>query len=514
MSRQSSRENLAVTDAGGWEQAAARMLTYLCLAVASLYILFWLIVATQTTLYPHSLGYTEGAVLDQALRLARGQQIYVDVSTPPYRIANFPPVFIGLWAALARFAGPVFWPGRLIAALSTMSIALCVWWIVKHFTTDRWAGLLAAGCFLWGRPMRAWTGLALTDSLAIACAVAGLAVIIKASPQRRWLAVPFFVLAFFTKQTMVAAPAAAYLYLWLKGDRKQAGTLLIAHTAAIGIIFALLQWWTRGHFWTNVIGANLNDWQWHFFRKYTRELVESLPVVLALAFAGTLIYLPHDRLRVTALYFLTSSTVAITVGKVGGYWNYFIEVTAVASIMVGVMWALARPDLRLPRLGSARIVLASVILFQFASMWWRPPLRLQPANVDAAAQAQLERIVAAEPGEVLSEDMGVVARAEKQMWLRSFVTTQMSRAGWWDQSSILQMLRAKFFSLIIVFDLPGKPPAQRSLVFNNRWTKEEMLAMAENYELWQRVGQWCLLRPRQEAELPTRPVEFDRPRPP
>lgn len=240
MGEKSSGDSYQMTNTDRWEQTATRVLTFLCLLAASVYILFWVIIAGQSVLYPYGLQYEEGALLHQALQLARGQQIYNDLTTPPYMTANYPPVFIALWALLAGFAGAVFWPGRLIAALSSVGIGLAIYRIVKHFTADRWAAVLALGCFLWCRPMRYWTAFAVTDTLAIACALAGLAVIISAQPRRRWLAVPLFVLAFFTKQTMVAAPAAAYLYLWLEGERMLAGRFFVAHVMAIGIIFALM----------------------------------------------------------------------------------------------------------------------------------------------------------------------------------------------------------------------------------------------------------------------------------
>jgi len=476
-----------------FEHVIARVLTLLVLALCVAYTLFWFLMAVQKVLYPYQLDYGEGPLLHQALTLAQGGQIYTDLSTAPYTVANYPPVFVTLWAILTRFAGPVFWPGRLIAVVSTLAIAFCIYHIIRHFTSDRWAGLLAVGCFLWLRPVRAWTALARADMLAIALAIGGLVVITMARPRSRWLAVPLFVLAFFTKQTMVAAPAAAYLYLWLKGERKQAGTLFLAHVAAIALIFALLQWWTNGHFWANVVTANQNEWLWSVARYFIRKALSDWPVVLGLALAGMFAWLGDRRVRGLALYFLISTLVAMTIGKVGSWWNYAIEATAAGMILLGLVWAVARPSLRLPRLGNARTLIACLMLFQLAALWWRPVLGADPAYHNRTADARLEQIVVSETGEVLSENMGVLAKNDRKVWLQPLVTTQISKADVWDQSGVLEMLRNKFFSLII---LSGLPNQLRSEDTNEMWTKKELQAMAENYQFWQNVGPWYLLRPK------------------
>ena len=44
---------------------------------------------------PYTLNYGEGPLLDQAVRLARGENIYrADLSAPPYTITNYPPLYV------------------------------------------------------------------------------------------------------------------------------------------------------------------------------------------------------------------------------------------------------------------------------------------------------------------------------------------------------------------------------------------------------------------------------------
>ena len=60
--------------------------------------------------FPYPLDYGEGPLLDQIVRLAHFENIYrVDLTVPPYTVANYPPLFLlaqvpWLWAF-----GPAFW---------------------------------------------------------------------------------------------------------------------------------------------------------------------------------------------------------------------------------------------------------------------------------------------------------------------------------------------------------------------------------------------------------------------
>ena len=73
--------------------------------------------------FPYPLDYGEGPLLDQIVRLAHFENIYrVDLTVPPYTVANYPPLFLlaqvpWLWAF-----GPAFWYGRAISALGILAL--------------------------------------------------------------------------------------------------------------------------------------------------------------------------------------------------------------------------------------------------------------------------------------------------------------------------------------------------------------------------------------------------------
>ena len=81
-------------------------------------IIFALYVAMAVT-YRYSLDYGEAPLIDQAVRLSAGENIYrPDISTPPYTIANYPPLYvISLIPFLNWFDSP-FHMARMISLIS------------------------------------------------------------------------------------------------------------------------------------------------------------------------------------------------------------------------------------------------------------------------------------------------------------------------------------------------------------------------------------------------------------
>ena len=105
----------------------AKIMFLIFSAVALIFCLAYQFVAVT---YRYSLDYGEAPLVDQAMRLASGQNIYrADISTPPYTISNYPPLYVALVAASVKLLGPSqsFFVGRIISILSTWtsSIRLC-----------------------------------------------------------------------------------------------------------------------------------------------------------------------------------------------------------------------------------------------------------------------------------------------------------------------------------------------------------------------------------------------------
>src|ERR1044072_2359399 len=76
--------------------------------------------AYQLLAVPHrySLDYGEAPLVDHAMHLVSGENIYrTDLSTPPYTISNYPPLYIVLLAIGLKLFGAAgsFYFGRIIS---------------------------------------------------------------------------------------------------------------------------------------------------------------------------------------------------------------------------------------------------------------------------------------------------------------------------------------------------------------------------------------------------------------
>ncbi len=72
------------------------------------------------------LDYGEAPLVDQALRLAAGQNIYrPDLSAAPYTISNYPPVYVAVLALFTTLGGPGFAAGRVVSTVCALVAAAC-----------------------------------------------------------------------------------------------------------------------------------------------------------------------------------------------------------------------------------------------------------------------------------------------------------------------------------------------------------------------------------------------------
>ncbi|HEY3227655.1 MAG TPA: hypothetical protein VGJ87_00460, partial [Roseiflexaceae bacterium] len=95
-----------------WRRDLALWLVYAPpIALLLLYALAYLQHGRRVVAFPYQIDYGEAPELNRALLLARGGQIYVDWSHPPYQMANYTPLYPEVVSLAVRFTGPDFFPG-------------------------------------------------------------------------------------------------------------------------------------------------------------------------------------------------------------------------------------------------------------------------------------------------------------------------------------------------------------------------------------------------------------------
>jgi 4-amino-4-deoxy-L-arabinose transferase-like glycosyltransferase len=165
----------------GYIREASKIILWLFVIAAAFIFLLHVI---RTTPFTYPLDYGEAPLVDQARRLAAGENIYrADLSTPPYTITNYPPLYPLLLSPFAN--GSPFQMGRLISALGAAAAAVFLGLIIYTLTTNRLAALAGSALFLAIPYVVHWSGLARVDLLALGLAMAGLFVLVR-WPNGRW----------------------------------------------------------------------------------------------------------------------------------------------------------------------------------------------------------------------------------------------------------------------------------------------------------------------------------------
>jgi hypothetical protein len=472
-----------LVEAGLWGAAAALLIVYAAVFALS---------AAARIFSPYELAYGESIVLQEARRVAAGEALYPPPSGLPLTVTAYTPLYYLVVGALQHLLGDrSYLLGRLVSLAATLGGAACLAVGVRA-ASGRWpAGALAALVVL-GQNLTAllWAPLHRVDALALGLTLLGLA--LAATGRPLWAVAPLL-LAALTKQSYVAAPAAVLVALWPQRRRMALFAALfglgLAAAAAVG------QWLTRGWFLWHVVVANANPFTVDYLTTMLGQFLQynGLPLLLT----GALFSLPErPPERVWRRYFLVSLVQTLaSVGKIGASSNYWLEWSAAAAALSGI---LAVRSAHLPP-GATGWYLRSLVgalliavpAYQ-ATAYEALQLRLTGETAGLRDQAQLARTVAREPGDVLADEPGVVLAAGKTLEFEP-IFTLLAEQGLWDQSPILAEIRNRRFGLVLLSRSLDEPVPPIEL---ERITGAVRDALREAYEpAGQQNGHW-LYRPR------------------
>jgi hypothetical protein len=300
--------------------------------------------------FPYPLDYGEGPLLDQSLRLVRGENIYQPaLDEPPFVIANYPPLFPLVQAPFAASFGAAFWYGRAISLLSVVVSALFIGLTLHRLTRDIAAAIAGALLLPSFAFVLHWSAFNRVDSLALVLACAALYAVARNPQSRRGLAVVAALLtaAIFTRQSYaLAAPLAAFTFLLSEAPRRRAFELAAMVAGASLLLGLLLQLLTGGGFLFHIVTANVNPFIWDQMRFRAKELLANVPVLLAVAgvfvLAGAI--WRQRSWWLVAPFLLGAAASATTIGKTGSNVNYLYELCAALSLGAGALLALPNAE--------------------------------------------------------------------------------------------------------------------------------------------------------------------------
>jgi Dolichyl-phosphate-mannose-protein mannosyltransferase len=431
---------------------------------------------------PYSMDYGEAPLVDQAMRLASGQNIYrADLSTPPYTISNYPPLYIVLLAISVKLLGPAssFVVGRIISALCAWIAGLCLGLIIYTSTRDRFAALSAGFIFLAFPFVMFWSPLLRIDMLALALSLAGLCLLTwrPDSPQRFVSAALLLVAAIFTRQSYaLAAPLAGFVWL-LTRDWKQTFRLAGLVGGLSLLLFLILNVWTRGGFYFNIVTANVNEFKMDNLMYHWNQFRDTALILLLTGGASFFLSRRLNPLWALSTPYLIGATVsAATIGKIGSNVNYLLELCAALSLAAGAVIAWSGVQATIHSLRPVVLCLLALAVGRLMHVSLQDFTGdLRDRQVAYAELSKLESLVKETSGPILADEyMGMLTLQGRSLTIQPFEVTQLAWAGKWDQTPLLNSIRQKEYAAIIIYDRPWA---------NERWTQEMIDAINGSYIL-------------------------------
>ncbi len=461
--------------------------------------------------YPHD--SLEGTLLHEARLMRSGEPLYQPLELYRFVSAPYPPLHPLILSIVDQHIGPhVFWSGRLISLVSAVAAALLVLLLARRAGGSWLGGLLGAAVFLSAAPVILWGTRIKPDLFALAWTCLGLLLAAEplrprpsgagepaAAPPGGWLlagSAVAFVLAFYAKQTAVAAPLAVGLALLIgdlrafwQGERAgmlgrlpvRRGTLLfsLVYLALALGVWGLLDLATQSqyslHVWWN--GERTGWWSFALMRKFLALLGPYWPLMLvgaALVGYG----LRTGRALVPACYMVTAPLTLFGAGETGANHNHLLETLLALSVAGGTLAGLAaaalprRPALALPVL--ALLVVQLPLLFGPPDVWYNGQL------VPDDPPERYVNFIKNTPGEILTDDPGLLLMAGKPIRYDDPSTQGPAvRLGAWDQRGMLDDIANKRFTAIMLRVDVRKETIDPA----GRWTNEMLEAVRDHYEV-------------------------------
>jgi hypothetical protein len=316
-------------------------------------------------LNPLQLDYSEGLVLSGIHRLLAHPALGDTYSFNPafYDTTDlaYPPVFPYLGAffdwllhALPGLSGlPALdvslYAVRGLTLLGLVGSAALVYATVRLFKAARPVALAAATLFFCFHPVIYWGDAARVDALGLAFVLAGVYTVCRAETRKPQSLVylgslPFFYLAFFTKQSLLAAAVAVAVYFFVSGRRKQAVIFAALLASGIGLGLAVLTLSTGGNYLFFVTMERYTPFSpGQLVTTWALSLALYGPLIGLAAWQGFFFLRRGGPLRFVTIWGGCALAVSLTVGKAGAADYYFFEIFAYFCVMAGLALSPASP---------------------------------------------------------------------------------------------------------------------------------------------------------------------------
>jgi hypothetical protein len=287
-----------------------------------------------------------------------------------------------------------------------------------------------------------WAPLFRADLIGLGFAVAGIYFVWRYERMpsgARWKRFYFilftfaFLLSLYTKQTLVAAPAAAFLAL-LRRDKRAAILFAFVLGAIGGSIYLAIDFATRGAFTFGLIDSNATVFLPAQLFDLLKSFAATFAILIALAAWEWARRVRSGQFGVLEAYSVTSLATLIFAGRVGAWENYFFEAIVISCVLSGCrLNALIAEDAPRRTYSVTRFPLFLPLLLGIQLALYLPNhdprIAANLVAQDYPANQQLAALLSQTGGTIISEDMGALVTSGKDVGYYTFQQVHSRRAA-------------------------------------------------------------------------------------
>lgn len=480
-------------------------LTDFILLIALMFVVFalaqalveYLTLAGEAIRYPYPLEYGEGPILDQVVRLARGETIYpATLTLPPYRVTHDPPLFHLVQAPLIAANGPAFVPGRTASLISAL-VSAAFLTLIAHRLTGDWLAALIGGFLLLAFPhVVFWSLFSRADTLALALSLAGLYVVLRWSQRRPGLVIAsaLFVLAIYARlDFFLAGPATAALWLVSQRRRREALWLLAGVAGASLATFLAFNLATTGGFFRHVITARLTGFSlFPVIGQFINLFVHAAFIII-----GGILFLMLERTteptrswHFALIYPICAALAGLAAGLPGGDVNSAYELVAAVCVLTAatIAWVGSNPWLRIAALAVVALQLTDLRDWTREDYWPVVAGKMQMRR----EVAQLAEMMQRAEGDVLADEFsGLLPLQGRRIYIQPAEFMQLHQAGLWSDTALVEAIQRRTFPVIALYE-----PMGGTAQIVRRWTPRVRQAIYANYEQTGRLAEALIYTPK------------------
>ncbi|MEI7555442.1 hypothetical protein [Candidatus Chlorohelix sp.] len=467
---------------------------------------------------------SEGLILNEVSLIRGGGSIYIPLSGDQFISAPYPPLYYylvnWLWASGTNYSTG-FATGRFVSLLSALLVAVgIVLLVVAENRISGKLGYLAGAIggtvgglvFLSLPAVAIWAVRVRADMLMTAFGILALALVAwKPSGWGAFAAILPLTLAFYTKQTALAAPIASLVYIilcnWHK--RRLIFIWIAGFVAALGIPFIVLNLATGLQLYRRLFEYHNLPWKFDNFKTYLDLFTSETAALLIIALCffvfalGGLIMdwrnqkgrqfakLLHSARNIPLVgwYLLFSMPLLLGMGVSGADHNHFLPADAALAVGAGFLLArllvapfgfapLLKTAMRWLALPVIGLLIWQLAVFSIPSQRYEIELRYRPDEINALGRVINNASTNPNPYILTSEAGFFVATGKPTTYNDLFTLSALTKQNLYDESRLLQRVKNKEFGLIL-----AKDDFFSSSFRTDVWSKELADVIRQNYYL-------------------------------